>query len=266
MPLDLPCFIDTYTAELSIAQVTRVIQWVRVIIRSGNGQLLLVKQSDHAALAGRIMRAWRRDGLPESPRREVILLATDCHDDGWIDQDRAPLVGSTPGEILDYLHAPDEVRRGIWPRGVAVLSTHPYAAALVAQHALHLFERYRTEPAWRDFFTEMEGARAEQLAAAAPYTEDDLRGDYFFVRMGDLLSLQFCDDWYEPQADGPYVSTWDGERLTVTPDPFDGADVPLTVAARRLTVQMFSNGAELARAIDLAPIVTLSGVASGPRS
>jgi hypothetical protein len=238
---------------------------VRVIIRSGSGQLLLIEQTDHAALAGRIMRAWRRDGLLSSPRREVILLATHRHDDGWIDQDRAPLVGDTSGEVLDYLHAPDDVRRGIWPRGVAVLSAHPYAAALVAQHALHLFDKYRAEPSWQDFFTLMEQLRAEQLAAAAPRTEDDLRSDYFFVRMGDLLSLQFCDDWYETQCDGPYMSTWDGERLTVTPDPFEGSEVPLTVTGRRLTVRVFSTGAELEQAIQGAPAVTLTGVASGPR-
>ena len=265
MPLDLPCFIGTYTAELSHRQVTRVIQWTRVIIRSGSGQHLLIRQSDHAALAARIMRAWRRDGLPRSPRRDVILLATQCHDDGWIDLDRAPLFDETTGQLLDYLHAPDEIRRTIWPRGVAALSAHPYAAALVAQHALHLFDRYRTEATWRDFFTQMERLRAEQLAAAAPQTDDDLRADYAFVRMGDLLSLQFCDDWYEPQADGPYMSTWDGERLTVTPDPFDGSEVPLTVTGRRLTVQMFASGAQLALAFDVAPIVTLTGVASGPR-
>ena len=264
MPLDPPCFTGTYTAELSVVQVTHVIQWVRVIIRSGNGQLLLIKQTDHATLARRIMAAWRRDGLPSSPRRDVILLATRRHDDAWIDEDRAPLVNDV-GEMLDYLHAPDEVRRDIWPRGVAVLSGHPYAAALVAQHALHLFDKYRAEPAWQDFFSAMERTRAEQLAAAAPHTEDDLCADYFFVRMGDLLSLQFCDDWYEPQADGPYMSTWDGERLTVTPDPFEGSEVPLTVTARRLTVQVFSTQVELARALALAPTVTLRGVASGSR-
>ena len=238
---------------------------MRVIIRAGSGQLLLIRQTDHAALAGRIMRAWRRDGLLSSPRREVILLATHRHDDGWIDQDRAPLVGDTSGEVLDYLHAPDDVRRGIWPRGVAVLSAHPYAAALVAQHALHLFDKYRAEPSWQDFFTLMEQLRAEQLAAAAPRTEDDLRSDYFFVRMGDLLSLQFCDDWYETQCHGPYMSTWDGERLTVTPDPFEGSEVSLTVTGRCLTVRVFSTGAELEQAIQGAPTVTLTGVASGPR-
>jgi hypothetical protein len=237
-----------------------------VIIRFGSDQLLLIRQTDHAALAGRIMRAWRRDDLPSSRRRDVILLAASHHDDGWIDEDRAPLFGGAGGEVIDYLHAPDDLRRSIWPRGVAVLSAHhPYAAALVAQHALHLFDKYRAEPPWQDFFTQMEQLRAQQLAASAPLTDNDLRHDYFFVRMGDLLSLQFCDDWYEPQCDGPYLSRWDGERLTVTPDPFDGREVPLTVAARRLAVQRFSNRAELARAYDQAPAVTLTGVASGPR-
>lgn len=47
--------------------------------------------------------------------------------------DAAPLVDETTGRILDFIHAPDEVKRGVWPRAVERLRTMPYAAALVAQ-------------------------------------------------------------------------------------------------------------------------------------
>lgn len=235
-----------------------------MIIRSSGDQLLLIRQPDHAALAERLIRAWRRDGLPASSRREVILFATRTHDDGWSDVDSWPLIDAESGRVVDYVHAPDEVRRAIWPRGVERLKVAPYAAALVAQHAIHLFDRYRGERAWQRFFAEMERARDAQLAEARPLTADDLERDYFFVRMGDLLSLEFCDQWLEPQRDGDYEARWDGARLTINPDPFDGCEVRLAVTARQLPNRRFLDSREAADAFEAAPTVTVTGIASGP--
>jgi hypothetical protein len=236
---------------------------VRVIIRATGDELLLIKQVDHAALAERIVAAWRLGGLPQSPRHDEILFATRRHDDGWIDEDSAPLVDPATGELLDYVHAPDDTRRGIWPRGVERLSAFPYVAALVAQHALHLFERYRDDPDWLAFFERMERLRAVNLTGALPpRTEGDLRDDYFFVRMADLLSLQFCDDWREPQRHGDFESRWDGARLTIAPDPFEGATVPMTVTARRVKRARFDARAA-ADAFADAELVTIRGLAAG---
>jgi hypothetical protein len=80
--------------------------------------------------------------------------------------------------------------------------------------------------------------------------------------MADLLSLQFCDDWREPQRHADFESRWDGARLTITPDPFEGASVPMTVSARRLAKTRFEAGAAAAAFAD-TPIVTISGVAAG---
>jgi hypothetical protein len=235
---------------------------VRVIIRASADELLLIKQVDHAALAERLIAAWRLGGFPRSPRHDEILFATRRHDDGWIDQDSAPLVDSETGDLLDYVHAPDDTRRGIWPRGVERLSAIPYVAALVAQHALHLFDKYRDDPGWQSFFDRMERLRAVHLAGSAPRTAEDLHADYFFVRMADLLSLQFCDDWREPQRYGDFESWWDGARLTITPDPFEGATVPMMVTARRLPRARFDARAA-ADAFAGAPLVTISGLAAG---
>ena len=234
-----------------------------VIIRASGGELLLIQQIDHAALAERLIAAWQPGDLKASPRRDEILFATRRHDDGWIDEDAAPLVDSESGGLLDYVHAHDDVRRGIWPRGVERLSPFPYAAALVAQHSLHLFEKYRADPEWTAFFDRMERLRAVNLDAAGSRTEDDLRRDYFFLRMADLLSLQFCDDWREPQRFGDFESCWDGTRLTITPDPFGGSTVSMTITARRLPNIRF-DARDAADAFAEAPQVTISGVAAGP--
>ena len=212
------------------------------------------------------MSAWRRDGLPAAPRRDRILHATRRHDDGWIDYDRALLVDETSGRLLDYVHAPDDVRRGIWPNGVERLHDDPYAGALVAQHAIHLFDRYRDEPGWQAFFAAMARARDERVAAAAPLTLADLLADYFFLRMGDLLSLQFCDDWRDAQRHGAYTSRWDGQRLVVSPDPFGGCELRLEVSARQLPNRRYEDAADAARAWSSAPSVMLGGVLCGGRS
>jgi hypothetical protein len=235
-----------------------------VIVRSAADQLLLITQPDHADLAARIIAAWRRDDLAESPVRNAILRATREHDHGWIEPDRAPIVDPATGRLLDFITAPEPVRRAIWPRGVERLRDLPYAAALVAEHALSVYEHYRDRESWADFFTRLEGMRDAALADAAPRTMADLRRDYFFVRMADLASLAFCNAWREPQKLARYELRLEGNELRIAPDPFAGARVPLSVAARRLPNRIYDSAADAAAAFDAAPAVEITGVAVGP--
>jgi hypothetical protein len=234
-----------------------------VIVRTTPDHLLLITQPDHAALAAAIMARWRRDGLPAHPRREGLLLATREHDAGWAEVDVSPIVDPASGCLLDFIHAPDAVRQGVWPRSIERLADWPYAAALVAQHALHVFRDNRSNPAWRRFFARIEGLRAEQLHRAAPLTLDDLVTDYFFVRMGDLVSLCFANHWSGPQREGEYSIRVEGPRVMVTPDPFGGETVPLSLPARRLSARAYTSAADAAAALAAAPQVTLDAVATG---
>jgi len=235
-----------------------------MIVRPADSSLILITQPDHAALAARVMRQWRTNGLPDSPRRSSILLAIAEHDNGWREVDSAPVVDAGANRILDFVSAPDHVRRGVWPRGVARLADTPYAAALVAQHAIHIYRRYRTDSEWTPFFAEMEAARDRHLDAAAPLGLDDLLADYLFVRMGDLASLTFCNGWTEPQADEfGHAIRFDGERLVVTPDPFVGASVSLEISGREIPNGPFQSPADIHAAFAAARAVTLRGIASG---
>jgi uncharacterized protein DUF3891 len=234
-----------------------------VIVRSAPDHLLLITQPDHARLAAQIMAEWRRDDLPGSALRDIILRATREHDDGWIEPDRAPIVDAATGRLLDFINAPEGVRQGIWPRGVERLRDRPYAAALVAEHALNVYEHYRDRPAWGGFFSCMEEMRDRALAGAAPRTLADLRRDYFFVRMGDLASLAFCNGWREPQKLARYELRLEGTELRFAPDPFDGARVQLTIAARRLPNRAYTSSADAAAAFESADEVEITGVACG---
>lgn len=232
-----------------------------MIVRTSADHLLLITQPDHAALAAAVMAAWARDPLP-ADRREQILLAVTEHDNGWQEEDASPLVDTASGHVLDFTTAPDAVRQRVWPRGAARLAASPYAAALVAQHAVSLHERHRSSPAWTAFFEQMEQVRDRALALT-PVPLTTLQADYFFVRMGDLISLTFCNGWHEPQRLGDYELQLDGPRLTVRPDPFDRREILLSIPARQIPNQAYHSSAAAREKFDAAAPATVTGVVVG---
>jgi hypothetical protein len=206
---------------------------------------------------------WGADGLPESPRRDDILRAVDHHDNGWREVDRAPLVEESSGRILDFVSAPDHLRQGVWPRGVERLAEFPYTAALVAQHAVHVYSRYRGRPEWNAFFAGMEARRDQHLARARGVSFDELLRDYEPVRLGDLLSLVFCNTWTEPQSEGKYTIRLEGDGVLVTPDPFGGRIIPMEVPARELPDRPFTSAVDAQQAFDAAARRLISGTIRG---
>jgi hypothetical protein len=234
-----------------------------MIIRNNGSTRLLITQPDHAALAGRIMQHWAAGAFAVSPRRAEILLAVAEHDNGWHDVDAAPVVDPVTGRLLDFIHAPDAIRQAVWPRGVKRLADTPYAAALVAQHALEIYVRYRADPAWQPFFTAIEAARERHLHRAST-TLEELRRDYFFVRAGDLLSLTFCNAWRDEQAlDARFVARLHADELVVTPDPFGGRSVLLEVVGIELSAAPFSSASGALAAFQRGRVCRVRGAVTG---
>ena len=96
-----------------------------MIIRQVDSTLQLISQPDHAALAFRIMRAWDATHFPESTRKQSILNAVEHHDDGWVEADEGLIVHETSGQLLDFIHAPDTVKRDTSSRGIDRLESDP---------------------------------------------------------------------------------------------------------------------------------------------
>jgi len=228
-----------------------------MIVRDHPEGRLLITQPDHASLARRIMERWST-GLADSKRRQEILLAIEAHDNGWLVVDGAPIVDDA-GEILDFMHVPDDIRQGVWPRSVARLTARPYSAALVAEHAIHIFSRYRERQDWQPFFAEMQRLRDEQLAAVGQVPLDTLIADYSFLRLADLISLTFCNAWTEVQGeDHGYAIRLQDSRLTLAPDPFEGREVPIEIGGRLLRKGPFASAAAARAAWESAPRVLIS--------
>lgn len=233
-----------------------------MIVRPAGDRIHLVTQPDHARLAHAIMA--HCVPLAARSRRDAILHAIAEHDNGWAEPDAAPTVNADTGTIADFVNAPVAVRHAVWPRGVERLADDPWAAALVAHHAISVYDRYRPDPGWHAFFAGLEAARDAWLRASGR-SLDDLAGDYAFVRLGDLVSLAFCTGWTDEHRVGEWTVRLGGPTVTVTPDPFGGVTIPFSIDARELPDRRFTSDEDLRVAIRDARTITLRGeVAGGP--
>ena len=238
-----------------------------MIVREAGASLLLIRQTDHAALSERIMAAWKPGDLVPAGIRETVLLATREHDNGWIEVDAEPKRLRGTGRPFDFVNAPAAVKRGIWPRAVARLgATRPDAAALVAQHAITLFDGFREQDEWREFLTGLEQARNELLDRGARHvfgSMDAFLDAYRVVFLGDLLSLIFCCGWTRPFEEAGYRITLRDDRLTIAPDPFGGVEVALSITARAIPVRRYGSDHELQETVAAGELFELAGTAVG---
>jgi hypothetical protein len=241
-----------------------------MIVRTFDDGLLLITQPDHAGLSGRIMAAWLADGLPELDVRDEILEAARVHDIGWIDPDAAPLVNPASGRPYDFIDAPVATKQAVWRRALERLRGSPYVAALVAQHALTIYERFRGDAGWSLFFEEITAARDDLVRRARTrsrgadsVTAGQFRAHYRFVRLGDIVSLVFCNGWTEPEKVAGYRVTLHGRDVSLSPDPFRGAAVAMSVRARFVPDRRYGSADELRLALESAKETTLDGWCRG---
>jgi hypothetical protein len=231
-----------------------------MIIRAFGDRRLFIRQPDHAQLSRRVMDACQR--LAGNPRRPQILHAIAEHDNGWIEPDASPMVDPASGLPFDFVSAPATLRHQVWPRGVARLADDPWAAALVAQHAVAVYDRFRGDAAWTAFFSAMERLRDDRVRSSG-HTPADLACDYPFVRLGDMISLAFCTGWSDTLRFGEWSVNGSGAHVWVSPDPFDGAVLPMIIEAKALAQHRYASDAALQEEFARAPVVVLEGTVSG---
>lgn len=228
-----------------------------MIVRDAHDSVHLITQPDHARLAREIMA--RCVALDAHPRRAAVLRAIGEHDNGWAEVDSAPSVDPATGAVVDFVHLPVGERQAVWPRGIARLAPDSWAAALVAHHAITVYDRFRPDPEWTGFFAGLESSRAAMLGASGGSFEE-LEADYGFLRLGDLISLAFCAGWSDEQSFREWRVRLSGTTVVVTPDPFGGGEIPIEISARELAVGRFRSDEELREAVGKAPTVALRGV------
>jgi len=213
-----------------------------VIVVETAGALRVVTQPDHAHFAAELLSLWRRDGLPQHPRRDDILFAAREHDNGWREADAAPRLDPESRRPHCFLTLPDEPRRELWLRGVhRFAAARAWASALIVEHALRIHEPRHGEPGWYEFLSELTELKAELVAAGGG--ERVLAEDYRWLDLADGLSLTACGMGAEVERAG-YRARLEGSELHVEPFPLAGS-TRFEIPARTLPARDYAGDADL---------------------
>lgn len=220
-----------------------------MIVADRGESLEVCTQPDHARLAAHLLSLWRRDALPEHPRRAELLTAAREHDRGWQRTDAAPRVSQESGRPMSFDRTPAELRLEIWRRSVhSEPERTAFTELLIAQHALEVNRPYPDSPGWDEFAAELE-EHVEELRDATGISPEELAADYRWLRLADALSLGACGGFASPsvsydEATG-YRFAFEPGRIRLDPLPFAGSTT-LEVAVRELPRRRYADANDLA--------------------
>lgn len=178
-----------------------------MLVSRRRGQLHLVTQPDHAALAADLASWWGNDRFPAAERADSLLIAARRHDDGWQEIDGRPAVYEPEGRPAHFLEVPLPDTIGPYGAGVErIYDEDPYAGVLASRHWSGLYSsRWGIQdsppldhPAAREVVAAQE-QRAEEQARLL-WNGDGLRSRfeaalwhaYEVLQAVDLLSLGLC--------------------------------------------------------------------------
>ncbi|HMB71739.1 MAG TPA: DUF3891 family protein, partial [bacterium] len=158
-----------------------------MLLRRTRSGLRLVRQCDHALVAGRLAAEWIGPGPEPEPFPFRFVLAVALHDLPWATADREPRWNAAAREPFAFDTVDDDYREPLYRNGLDALETvDDYAALLASRH----FGRFLPD---RTGFSRGEIARRERIAArlSPPVDERALERHRAWLGFFDFLSL-FC--------------------------------------------------------------------------
>jgi hypothetical protein len=201
-----------------------------VIVRENPDSFVLIKQHDHALVAGEFARRWASRPWP----LESTLYAIAHHDVAWQGPDAQVRWNEETGHPYSFVDYPPEHKVEAYTEGLDWLEARdPYAACLCSMHYETLLRRFGGSEA-EERFVEAEARRQERLRAGMSGDElENLENNLGLLRLCDGLSLFVClnepgDDEDPPPYPGGfefrgerYRPLWEDERaLRLDPNPF----------------------------------------------
>jgi len=247
-----------------------------MLIRCEDGDLIVVRQTDHMAQVARIAEAWGNARYPAPEHREETIRAAALHDNGWRDWEEQPTLVPETGRPRNLGEVQTPVHAAFYAAGVErAAAIDPYAGLLVSLHATALYTGVRgwdtstltpltpadLDAVGRSFVARqcaVQGQLRTALAASSRFgaavEPARLRSAYLRLRAWDQLSLYFV---FQGMGDGrlDHVPAAEGESsitlrqigpyaATAHPWPFahDRVDAPVVVT--RAPDRRYGSGAE----------------------
>ncbi|HWY43732.1 MAG TPA: DUF3891 family protein [Candidatus Sulfotelmatobacter sp.] len=244
-----------------------------MIIREQGDQLLVIRQTDHAFLAGFFAREWGNGEFPRPEPFDSFCLATAEHDNGWSEWELLPTLDAKTRTPNTFMSIPTEEHIALYQRGIErLVKVDHYAALLVSMHCANLYDRARaTMPGYSAKYVKstetglvtdfVQRLRLQQLRLkvdlrASPATrelvvEETLKANFERLEALDRLSLHLCLNPQENcvidavprdvsgnEADLDLRSEG-GNVLTLAPYPFRREMLEASILARRIPKRVY---------------------------
>lgn len=247
-----------------------------MILQGREDCFLLIRQTDHAAVAGEFAAEWGNETFLRPEPFESFRLAAAEHDNGWREWDERPRIDPETQHPWQFTALPVAEHLSFYQRGIQeVLEQDLYAGLLVSMHCTGIYaQRYGTDPGlklarytpeveaivqgFRERMEEQQKQIRAQLGAGKRFgagEERALWANYKCLQMTDRLSLYFCmappvagtlgpaplDDVLDAQWQ---LQPGEGSRVRITPYPFRRDPLEIRIRARRIPRKKYRDDEE----------------------
>ena len=263
-----------------------------MIIQEQHDQLLLIRQTDHAMLAGFFARALGNKVFGRPEPFESFCLAAAEHDNGWNEWELLPQIDPKTFTPYNFMSIPTEEHIALYQRGIErVVRADRYAGLLVSMHCAGLYDRTRATmpgfsakyiksnetPLVSDFLQRL---RLQQLRLKVDlrtdpvmkaYADDhSLQANLQLLEALDRLSLYFCLAPLEgstidavPVNGNGSEADWDlqpagNNYVTLEPYPFMKDPLEISILARRVPKRAYADENEFQKILAQAPYFAMN--------
>ena len=258
-----------------------------MIIQEQGDHLILIRQTDHAVLAGYFAREAGNEDFTRPQPLESFQLAATEHDNGWNEWELQPHIDPLSFLPYTFMSVPTQEHIDLYQRGIErVVKVDRYAGLLVSMHCAGLYDRTRATmpgfsakyvksqetPIVNDF---MQRLRLQQLrlkvdlradAATKNFADEKwLQANAQRLEALDRLSLYFCLGPLEPATIDAVPADYQGKEVdwnlqpegnigaTLEPYPFRRDPLEISILARRIPKRRYADHLELQKALAQAP-------------
>jgi hypothetical protein len=249
-------------------------------------QLLVIRQTDHAFLAGFFAREWGNERFQRPQPNGSFCLAVAEHDNGWTDWELQPALDPKTHLPFSFMSVPTAQHIAIYQKGIErLVKVDHYAGLLACAHTSALYDRARaTMPGFSAKYVRAEEThltndfvqqlRLQQLrlkvdlranVATKPFLEDRLvNANVGLLEVLDRLSLYFClnaqqDTTIEavPVNDSGEEADlylhFEGAGVTaIASYPFRREPLAFSIMARRIPKRIYSSDADFQKTLSAA--------------
>ena len=253
--------------------------------------IILIRQTDHAFLAGFFAREWGNETFSRPQPFSSFCLAAEEHDNGWREWEMNAGVDPKTFSPYSFMTVPTDEHISLYQCGIdRVAKVDLYAGLLVAAHCIGLYDRsHATIPGYSAKYVKsqeqqvandfVQRLRLQQLRlkvdlrsnpATKAFTGENLiKANLQRLEALDRLSLYFCLGTAEdasieavPVDDAGKEVDWEirsagPDQFTIHPYPFLRDPLDFAILARRIPKRRYTSEFDLQAVLAAAPFFNI---------